>query len=198
MTALALSQPTQTAPSAPTRTALLPATEWTTEAHTWLSRAVTAEVGLPETTRDEEEQILLAYILLDRYNVRKARNPKEHFVDTVRAYRNGMKKHKKVHTPRMLWLRNLPGVAVANGEVVYPLQKPKHWPKTASWSAAQKVYGKTWVTMDKWAKGELSNPCPGAKHWGSVTDPRIKGMRRLKCSRLYKNVIYGHKPSTSY
>jgi len=176
---------------------VLPADQWTPKAHLWLSRAMTSEVGWNRNAKMEKEQVLLAYILVTRFNIRKTYNRRETFVNTIRSYCNGMKKGRKKHTKRMRWVLGLstPPTHMEKGHVVvdYPIKKPRNWPKKAWWQSHQKYYGRTWEAMDKWAHGHYKHPCPGAKFWGAREDPKRGKQVRLPCSSNFRNIIYGVK-----
>ena len=175
---------------------VLPESEWTPEAHLWLTRSLHAEAGFNVHNKRQEEHVALAYILVHRFEKRKAANPREHFVDTIRAYCNGMKKERKVLTPHMKWTRNLPAVqtqldSTGLSQAVYPVPSPRYWPTKLRWTNYQEMYANTWLMLDTWVRGQLLNPCPGATIWGGPMDPRPAGLRRLACSNRYRNVMYG-------
>ncbi len=171
----------------------LPADQWNPETQKWLSRAVTAEVGWNKRWKDQSEQVLLAFILVRRYYKRLRTNMDETFIDTIRAYCNGMKKDRRYYSKRMKWLLELPTLNThmkRRIEIVdYPIRKPKHWSRRASWKKHQRYYGRTWVAMGKWAHGGFKHPCPGAVLWGSPEDPKPKNLVRI-CPR-FRNYIYG-------
>ncbi len=175
---------------------VLPQEEWTPEAQLWLSRAVTAEAGWNRRWRNQSEQILLAYILVDRFLIRKAMNPDETFVDTIRAYCRGMGKKRKRLSQRMMWLRGIqaPPTHMEGGHLVvdYPIDKPPHLYGVRWEGKYDRYWGRTWVTMAKWAHGWYGHPCPRARHWGHPRrDPVPKGHRLLSCSKRFRNNIYG-------
>jgi hypothetical protein len=156
---------------------------------TWLTRAVIAEIGWGTTKGEQEEQILIAFILDYRYDVRRQNNPKETLTDSTRAYCRGLQKDRVRLTRRMLWIRHLPAPTDA---LLFPTKQPKFWPKTAPWSKMSLYYKETWLRMKDWREGKFEHPCPGAKHWGHPKmDKRPKGMRVLSCSKRFKNRIYG-------
>lgn len=176
-------------------TRVVPAEEWTLEAHTWLSRAVTAEVGWNNKWKRQHEQILVAFILETRYRIRRYKDSTETFVNTVRTYCTGMESNRKWLTRRQKWLRRLqpPNMFFTSGKerVQYPIEKPRHWNNKASWRKHQKYWGRTWVAMGRWAKGYYKHPCPGAKHWGGSMDKPSGNMYQLRCSSRFRNTIYG-------
>ena len=173
---------------------VIPASEWTVETHLWTARALTAEAGWNRSWRQQREQIAIAYVLVKRYATRKQGNHKEHFVDSVRAYCNGMKKTRRHYTKRMRWLRALPipnSVILGNTErIQYPIVKPKFWPKNLHWNKYQKYYGQTWSMLHKWVRGQYMNPCPGAIHWGARTDVTSSALKLHKCSKNFGNAFY--------
>lgn len=176
----------------------VPREEWTPEAQLWLSRAVTAEAGWNRRWSHQREQILLAYILVDRFLIRKALNPDETFVDTIRAYCRGMRKNRKRLSERMLWIHSLeaPETHMGGGHQVvdYPIPQPEGF-YGARWEGKHDRYwARTYVAMGKWAHGWYGHPCPRAKHWGHPRrDPVPTGHKLLACSKRFRNNIYGRK-----
>ena len=176
----------------------IPEEQWTPETQLWLTKAVTAEVGWNRRWKHTSEQVLLAFILRTRYYLRKVNNPDETFIQTIRAYCRGLRTKRKFLSARMFWINDLrrpiSHLGEDNKEVIdYPIERPEGF-YGASWEKHQKYYGRAWVAMGRWAHGGYGHPCPKATHWGGRgIDPVPTGHKELKCSKRFRNAIYGRK-----
>lgn len=154
----------------------IPEEQWTKEAHLWTARAGVAEAGWPTSSVKRREQVAAWYVLATRWRQMTTRWPALRYVDAVRAYCAGLGQNA-VPTKRQLWVRGL-----------FLAKKPKGWPRNASWPKHRRLWFATIERADKWARGELRNPCPGADYFGGLRagDVPVGDMVRHRCSEQFE------------
>lgn len=173
----------------------IPSHEVTPTTQLWLTRLFIVERGMDRRWKDRREHTLLAYIVRERYLIRKKKNPDETFVDSIRAYSRGLQPDRTVLTQKMLWVRALqvPKTHLeGHHEIFDSAEQPEFWPENLDWTRHARFYGRAWISAGRWLHNRAGHPCPGALHWGMPgVDPTPRGMHILKCSKQFRNNIYG-------
>lgn len=155
----------------------LPASQWTADAHLWLSRAMVAEAGW----RSDRDHVAIAYVLARRWHRAKLRFATLRFVDIVRNYCAGLGDYRRSLTPRQQWLRGL-GFLPA---------RPEAWPRKVSWERHEPLWRAALLRSQRWSLGKLKDPCRGrALHWGGTIDSPHGRMTPVDCGET-RNTFYG-------
>lgn len=128
----------------------LPAEQWTPQAHLELGRCVVGEAGFRATADHDAIAWVLARRWRQRSDVLARKGGVWTFAAQVRAYCKGAYPRQQGRQ----WVRDLP---TPGGD----------WPAGAGPNLARwrRILGR----LDRWARGGVPNPCPGAAHWGGMS-----------------------------
>ena len=164
------------ASAASAQTRPIPKSQWNRETHIWLARAMVAEAGW----RAERDHIAIAYVLARRWRRLTEDWPALRFIDIIRNYCAGLGSYTREFTARQRWLRSLS----------WSDEKPKGWPRAASWSRHLPLWRKALRRSAQWSKGGMSDPCRGrAWHWGGIIDTPQGRMVPVNCGKT-RNTYY--------
>jgi len=148
----------------------LPAEQLDDEAKLTLARAMVGEADW-----HEPDHRAIAWVLAKRFNSIETRKPgKTTFSELVAKYASPL----KTKTERTQFIQTLPW-----GDPTSDAYKPfaKHW------AAVREL-------VERWAAGDIPDPCPRAKHWGGAMDrPKVK-LQPVNCG-LTRNIFY-EEPAT--
>jgi hypothetical protein len=168
--------------TASAQTRPIPESQWTPEAHIWLSRAMVAEAGW----KAERDHIAIAYVLARRWKRLAERWPTLRFIDVIRNYCAGLGDYRRELTARQRWLRALS----------WKDAQPKGWPRSASWKRYLPLWRATVLRSARWSEGRLRDPCRGrAWHWGGVIDTPQGRMVPVDCGHT-RNTFYTMYPKS--
>jgi hypothetical protein len=153
-----------------TPTRPIPAYQWNPEAKVWLARSCVGEAGIH--AHDECMGIAWTYAT-------RASETGTPFLRLIKKYSAAIKPHS-THRRRWIFELNLKG------------DKPKHWPRGLKWSVYRYQWTQLLFKLDRWSRGQVSNPVPGANHFGGPMDtPHIKWIQiKTPLSRAFKNKFY--------
>ena len=153
------------------------AREWTKTARVWTARSCVGEAGFEAI----EECMAIAWV----YATRATENKKA-YLWIVKRYSAAVKKHSTHKRPWILQLN-------------HTMEKPKDWPKL-KWGVHKHLWRKMLQELDKWSKGLIPNPVPGANHYGSQVDARrakyVRRWKRLEAPGEFKNWFFNSKEKT--
>jgi hypothetical protein len=161
----------------------LPDSQWNSQTHVWLARAMVAEAGWLA----ERDHVAIAYVLARRWRNMSERWPTTRFIDVVRRYCAGLGDYHSSFTRRQLWIRALsPDIA-----------EPEGWPAQVSWRRHSMLWRDALVRSAEWAGGILRDPCRGrAEHWGGTIDSPRGRMVPVDCGET-ENTFYRLKADLS-
>lgn len=144
----------------------------------WLARSCTGEAGWNSHTTDECATLL--HIYKKRSVIRGT-----DILSTAKAYSAAIKQGAHSRNP---WVRHLDRIG----------NKPKHWPRGASWKKHRERWMETLAFADSFLAGQVSDPYEHAVHYGSRIDHHraVKaGWWRIKAPGL-RNFIYSLRRPT--
>ncbi len=146
----------------------LPNSQWTSSARLVLAQACVAESGWD--TAETTECAAIAHLLARRWHLLSESRPRLTFEGLVRQYSSPIRERRRP------WLLRL------NAEGTRPRgYSARRWERLQpKWLAALDF-------VDRWARGEEVDPCPGSDHFGSVQDGAPTRWRRVQCRPLMRN-----------
>ena len=146
----------------------IPPEEWTSVAARNLARSCVAEAGFDSGTNGECAAI--AFVYARRFHQMRRAGRYLTYSQLVWQY----------SAPLRLNVR--PWVNQLNGDD-RPRSMPRRWP----WDQLLPKWQQLQDMVQRWARGEIENPCPGANHFGSVQDGAPAGWRRIRCNSRMRN-----------
>lgn len=143
----------------------LPADQLTHQAKHTLARVLVGEADW-----HRPDHVAISWVLAKRWKAYDSWNPgKRTFVRTMYLYAAPL----KVKTARTKWVQSLPWT----GPLPSALQPYKrHWRRVIR-------------LVERWARGEIRDPCPRARHYGGLMDKPKPGMRPVFCGPT-RNIFY--------
>jgi hypothetical protein len=130
--------------------------------------------------KSARDHAAIAHVLARRYRRMVERYQSFRFVDVVRSYCAGLGGMTRSLTRRQLWVREL----LPDGS------EPQGWPSHASWRVHAPLWRAALERADRFARGELRDPCRGrAWHWGGTIDSPRGRMEPVDCGET-ENTFY--------
>ncbi len=152
---------------------VIPDDQWNAETKLWLARSLLGEVGWRVT----KEHAAVAWV----YTVRAKESKQYDFLGMVKRYSAAVRSPGRNRNP---WLF----------ELGLDGSRPDSWPYGPTWKGR---YQSAWLRLlrltEYWRAGKISNPCPGANHFGGPMDRhRAENRRwyRVKCKVRTRNSFY--------
>lgn len=153
--------------------------QWNNQTVIWMARAWIAESGWPKTEIRKQEQHAIGHALITNWKQITIRWPNMKLVTVIRNYCSGLGYMNEIKpTKRQLWVRNL-----------FDETEPEGWPRSyASWEKHLPFWKDTLKRVEKFSHGKISNPCPGASHFGGgrCGDVPRGRMVRHECSARFE------------
>jgi hypothetical protein len=137
-------------------------------------------VGFQTGSKGKAEQAAVWHVLRARQKTMRGAGRDIRLDAVARAYCAGF--NGTTVSSRTRWVRDLNRRG----------KKPKGWPSNASWEKHRPIWKDTLDRASLFLEGKVSNPCPGAKHFGNTAVGDIpKGRMKLhKCSDRFSNQFY--------
>lgn len=136
----------------------IPEEEWTPEARYNLVRCLVGEAGW-----SAPDHAAIPWALARSWQARVRGGFELTFAVQVERYCSVLRVSEP--TERQLWVRALPETGPMTEE-----NEPDAFPDTVEWSGYSERLDRIRAFVDRWALGEVRDPCPRADHWGGVMD----------------------------
>jgi hypothetical protein len=151
----------------------LPASEWTEDARLGVARSCVGEAGWHSY---QGECAAIASVYARRWRMARERRPGLRYLDVVRAYSAALRP-----ATRRPWVRELPASLERLGA--------RH----------RRLWQRVLDSVDAWARGEATDPCPTALHYGAPAGIDIAravraGWVRAVCRAPTRNVFWTTTP----
>lgn len=136
----------------------IPAEEWTAEARYNLARCLVGEAGW-----EAPDHSAIPWALARSWAARKRAGHELTFATQVHRYCAVLRVPNP--TPRQRWVLALPETGPMTEE-----NEPDAFPDNIAWSSYSERWDAVRAFVDRWAAGEVEDPCPRADHWGGTMD----------------------------
>ncbi len=148
--------------------------DWTPRARLLLAQSCVGEAGFRSATTGECAAIGWVYAKRVRQMRRAGRSIT--YARMVRLY------SQPIRLRRHLWIVSLRE----------DLEQPRGWPRR--WPDWDEHFREQWQAVldevDRFARGEIEDPCPRANHFGAVTDRPSPRLVRTGCAVRTRNLFY--------
>ncbi len=146
----------------------IPAEEWTSVAARNLARSCVAEAGFDSGSNGECAAI--AFVYARRFHQMRRAGRYMTYSQLVWQYSAPLRLNVRP------WVNQLDGDD-------RPRSMPRRWP----WDLLLPKWQRLQDMVQRWAEGEIENPCPGANHFGSVQDGAPSDWTRIRCNIRTRN-----------
>lgn len=168
----------------------------------WNSRTqlILAQCMLAEADESKDDHIAIAYAVRNWLKLVRRRYPMTRYTDLLRRYCSVHKLGFDRLSRRQRWIRQMSFPIKGEGGEIH-LNKPKTFPRTASWERKSQKWIEILQRAHEWRVGKYQDPCRGrAIMWGAPQDkdnrwylpsdkPRGR-LVRVKCVGELENWYY--------
>lgn len=146
------------------------------DADLWAARSCIGEAGWRSW---QGECAAILWVYKSRYEAMRPSRPDLTYAKVIRRYSSAVKPHTRHGRPWLFELRSY-------------LDRPPSWPASSSWRLHRSDWARVVGTVRRWLRGDVENPCPGARHYGNrTTDGRPTGHILAQCAVETRNRFWG-------